>query len=153
MTHTLASQEAFETWARTYGAELLKEHEGSPLVFGLTGPLGAGKTTFVRALLRSFGVSGPIPSPTFLIMKEYTLPFPFEGKERVVHIDAYRIDNEQELLDLDVDEYMRDPATLTIVEWAGLVPSVMPDNTHWLSFEPTSETTRAVTQRDTQPHD
>jgi tRNA threonylcarbamoyladenosine biosynthesis protein TsaE len=87
----------------------------------LQGPLGAGKTTFVRHLLRALGVAGRIKSPTYTVMEPYTLA---DGSE-VAHFDFYRFSDPREWLDAGFREVFARPG-LKLVEWptqaAGLLP-------------------------------
>jgi tRNA threonylcarbamoyl adenosine modification protein YjeE len=75
-------------------------------VFAITGPLGAGKTTTVKALLRSCGVTGVITSPTFTYVNEYTN----DRDEHFYHFDLYRINNVEEFQSQGFDEYLYQPA-------------------------------------------
>ncbi len=85
----------------------------------LSGPLGAGKTVFVRGLARGLGVAGPITSPTFVIAREHP-PLPGGAGVPLVHVDAYRlggagVDVAVELDDLDLDTDLAD--AVVAVEW------------------------------------
>lgn len=84
-------------------------------VLGLSGPLGAGKTTFTQALARVLGASGDLRSPTFSLVRTYRLTHPVF--QRLVHIDAYRLEKPGDLLALNLDEEMHEPGTLVVVEW------------------------------------
>lgn len=77
----------------------------------LTGPLGAGKTTFVRHLARALGSEAVVTSPTYALVHEYPTP---EGT--LVHVDAYRLPDAAALVALGLDE-LRDRARLMVVEW------------------------------------
>ncbi|MGI9270413.1 MAG: tRNA (adenosine(37)-N6)-threonylcarbamoyltransferase complex ATPase subunit type 1 TsaE [Woeseiaceae bacterium] len=82
----------------------------------LEGELGAGKSTFARALIRAFGHSGPVPSPTYTLVEPYSVP---EGM--IYHIDLYRISSEEELRYLgwnELDDGMR------LVEWPDRAPGL-----------------------------
>jgi tRNA threonylcarbamoyladenosine biosynthesis protein TsaE len=87
----------------------------------LEGPLGAGKTTFARHLLRSLGVTGRIKSPTYALLEPYELP-----GLRASHLDFYRFDDPREWLDAGLREVFEQPG-LKLVEWpdkaAGLLPA------------------------------
>lgn len=85
----------------------------------LSGPLGAGKTVFVRGLARGLGVAGPVTSPTFVIAREHR-PLPGGAGVPLVHVDAYRLgiagaDVAAELDDLDLDTDL--DAAVVAVEW------------------------------------
>ena len=84
----------------------------APLVVYLEGPLGAGKTTLVRGLLRRLGHAGRVRSPTFTLLESYELP----GCE-VVHLDLYRLADPAELDYLGLPDMLR-PGALVLVEWA-----------------------------------
>lgn len=78
----------------------------------LSGELGAGKTTLARAMLKSRGLASGAPSPTFAIVQPYAPP---EVDLPIAHVDLYRIDDEGELIELGLDDYLYDGALL--IEW------------------------------------
>jgi tRNA threonylcarbamoyladenosine biosynthesis protein TsaE len=85
----------------------------------LAGDLGSGKTTFAKGIGRGLGVTEPIVSPTFTIVREY------EGRVPLVHVDVYRLDHVQELHDLGLEELAGDDA-VTMVEWGDVVGALLP---------------------------
>jgi tRNA threonylcarbamoyladenosine biosynthesis protein TsaE len=85
----------------------------------LAGDLGTGKTTFARGVARSLGVTGPVVSPTFTIVREY------EGRVRLLHVDVYRLERIQELHDVGFEEMVGDDA-VTLVEWGDVVAALLP---------------------------
>ncbi len=88
-------------------------------VVSLVGGLGAGKTVFARGVARALGVTDPVVSPSFTIVREY------EGRVPLVHIDVYRLDTIQELHDLGFEELVRDDA-VTLVEWGDAIDALLP---------------------------
>jgi tRNA threonylcarbamoyladenosine biosynthesis protein TsaE len=83
----------------------------APLIVTLTGELGVGKTTLVRAICRGYGVSEEITSPTYALVHEYRAP-----RSPVYHIDLYRLDSPEQLTNLGWDEIVSSRA-LVLVEW------------------------------------
>lgn len=88
-------------------------------VISLSGDLGAGKTVFVQGVATALGVDGGITSPTFTIVHEY------EGRYPIIHMDVYRLDSFQEVLDLGFEELL-DPQAILIVEWGEAVAPLFP---------------------------
>jgi tRNA threonylcarbamoyladenosine biosynthesis protein TsaE len=84
----------------------------APLVIGLSGDLGSGKTTWVRAMLRGLGYSGRVPSPTYTLLEQYAC----DGVV-VVHLDLYRLRGDEELENLGLRDWLDEPTTWTLVEW------------------------------------
>lgn len=84
----------------------------------LSGELGAGKTTFMQGIGEYFGLGAPLVSPTFVIAKHYDLPTGFPWK-RLIHIDAYRIEDAKELDALGWEDYAADPGNIIFIEWPG----------------------------------
>jgi tRNA threonylcarbamoyladenosine biosynthesis protein TsaE len=96
-------------------------------VVGLTGDLGAGKTTLTQELARLLGVTRGVLSPTFVIAKRYEANT--HGFRSLVHIDAYRIDTFEELGPLGWDSLVTEPQTLVVVEWPERIESALPKDT------------------------
>lgn len=90
----------------------------------LRGPLGAGKTTFVRHLLRALGVEGRVKSPTYALMESYEIATPL-GVLPVHHFDFYRFDDPQEWEDAGLRDVFAGPG-LKLVEWPEKAEGLMP---------------------------
>ena len=88
-------------------------------VISLSGDLGAGKTVFVQGLATALGVETPVTSPTFTIVHEY------EGRYPLIHMDVYRLDSFQEVIDLGFEELL-DPGAVLLVEWGEAVTPLFP---------------------------
>lgn len=84
----------------------------SPLMIGLRGELGSGKTSWVRAMLRGLGHSGRVPSPTYTLLEEYPL-----GDLVLVHLDLYRLASGEELENLGVRDWLARPDLWLLAEW------------------------------------
>ena len=90
----------------------------APCVFTLRGPLGAGKTTWVRAFLRALGHNGIVPSPTYTLVEPYEV-----GGFRIWHVDLYRLRDPLELEGLGVRELL-DGDAMMLVEWPERWPEI-----------------------------
>lgn len=101
----------------------------------LEGDLGAGKTTFTKALAASLGVQETVNSPTFTIMKEYAGRLPF------YHMDAYRIDAEDE--EFGLDEYFQGGG-VTVVEWPSRIADQLPEERFELELIYTGPDSREI---------
>ena len=100
----------------------------------LNGTLGAGKTTFTKGFAKALGVNKTVVSPTFTIIKEY------EGTSLTLyHIDMYRIEDEDELYELGIEELYRSDS-VTVIEWNKM--EVLPEKVITLNVEVLGETTR-----------
>lgn len=114
-------------------------------VLALSGDLGAGKTTLVREIARAFGVQeGLVSSPTFVLANEY--PTDRLVPEGIVHIDAYRVGDEDELEASGWDR-LTDPSRVVLIEWPSRIPHAIKElggRVARLRLEHTGETSRAV---------
>ncbi|MDJ0700999.1 MAG: tRNA (adenosine(37)-N6)-threonylcarbamoyltransferase complex ATPase subunit type 1 TsaE [Woeseiaceae bacterium] len=102
----------------------------------LSGELGAGKSTFARALIRALGHSGAVPSPTYTLVEPYDLP-----RVYVYHVDLYRVTQEEELRYLGWNEL---DSGLRLVEWPDRAPSLLQTADIAIDFAYSGEGRRAV---------
>jgi tRNA threonylcarbamoyladenosine biosynthesis protein TsaE len=105
----------------------------------LHGPLGAGKTTFVRHLLRALGVAGRVKSPTYTVLEPHALP---DGRE-AAHFDFYRFNDPQEWLDAGFRDVFAKPG-LKLAEWPDKAAGQLPLADLSLHIDPVDEVQRAV---------
>ena len=96
------------------------------MVLTLAGELGAGKTAFVQQLGRQLGITEVMASPTFVVMKRYETTDPVFTE--LVHIDAYRLEDEAETIPLHFSEIFAKPNTLICIEWASHIPTTIPSS-------------------------
>jgi len=104
-------------------------------VLGLIGELGAGKTVFVQGLAEALGIKEIVNSPTFVLMKIYQASNQQSAINKLIHVDAYRLSDSQELKDIGLDEYLSQKGTLVIIEWADKVKDLLPQNLLMIKFE------------------
>ncbi|MEW6610071.1 MAG: tRNA (adenosine(37)-N6)-threonylcarbamoyltransferase complex ATPase subunit type 1 TsaE [Patescibacteria group bacterium] len=103
-------------------------------IVALIGPLGAGKTTFVQGLARALGIKKLITSPTFILLKSYRLNKPFHHIIVLTHVDCYRLHNAQQLIDVGIQDHFDNPHTITVIEWADRMISIIPSRAYWITF-------------------
>jgi tRNA threonylcarbamoyladenosine biosynthesis protein TsaE len=119
-----------------FGLEYSKCLKGGD-VLGLIGNLAAGKTTFVKGLLKGLHYDFDVNSPTFTLINEY------EADSKVYHIDFYREENELRWENIGIKEMINSNA-ITIIEWADLLPQLLPQNCKFIYFEHYEEQFRRV---------
>jgi hydrolase, P-loop family len=125
--------------ARQFIAEM-----GDNTVFALYGKMGAGKTTFIKAVCEELGVSDVITSPTFAIVNEYRSD---TAGELIYHFDFYRIKKLEEVYDMGYEDYFYSGA-LCFIEWPELVEELLPGNTIKVTIEEIENGERKVTLED-----
>ncbi|MCC6507522.1 MAG: tRNA (adenosine(37)-N6)-threonylcarbamoyltransferase complex ATPase subunit type 1 TsaE [Pirellulaceae bacterium] len=109
-----------------------------PMMLALCGPLGAGKTQFVRSLAVHLGIRAEaVTSPTYILVQRY------RGTIELIHLDYYRLRSAAEAWDLGLDEWLVEPA-LTIIEWAEKFPETWPDETIRCDFSIEANDVRCV---------
>lgn len=115
-THPISSLHDWDLFAE----ELLPTLKPGTII-ALSGPLGAGKTTFVQALARALGITQEPTSPTFSLVRTYkTTRPPFRT---LVHVDAYRIENENEVMTLGLEDLLEEKGVIVCLEWPEKIPN------------------------------
>ncbi len=130
-----------KTIAESFLSGLLLSADHATVV-GLRGDLGSGKTAFVQQIAELLGVTASVTSPTFVIEKIYKLEH--AHFTHLIHIDAYRLETDKELLSLGWSEIIADPKNLIMIEWPEKVPGCMPGYSEYINFEFINEATRAI---------
>lgn len=92
-------------------------------VFAFHGGMGAGKTTFIKAICHELGVHDPVTSPTFAIVNEYS-----SDTGAIFHFDFYRIKNSAEVLDIGFEDYAYS-GNICLIEWPELIEDMLPEDT------------------------
>lgn len=111
-------------------------------VVGLSGELGAGKTTFVQGAARALGITDTVISPTFIIERVY--PIAHSDFERLIHIDAYRLKDKSELSAIGWNEIIKNPKNLIFIEWPERLYDALPPSATNISFSHVSEHERSI---------
>lgn len=112
-------------------------------VLALSGDLGAGKTAFTQAFATHLGVREHVVSPTFVIMRTYDTAD--ERFPKLVHIDAYRIENEEEIVVLKIPELLNEPGVIACIEWPEKIPAYIPGDALTITFSTNDDGSRTVT--------
>lgn len=100
-------------------------------IFACSGPLGAGKTTTIKALLAQCGVIGPVTSPTFTYVNEYKN----NQGECFYHFDLYRIGSVEEFQAQGFDEYLYQSNSWSFIEWPEVIKPLLTHNVCYVSFD------------------
>ena len=107
-------------------------------IFAFYGEMGAGKTTFIKAICRQLGVKDDVNSPTFAIVNEY------EAGRPVYHMDFYRIKDVQEAVDIGLADYF-DQEALFFIEWPSRIAPLLPDETIRVDITADAQQHRTIT--------
>lgn len=118
-----------------------KEDEGA-LVVCFRGDLGSGKTTLTKAIAKELSIKEDIVSPTYVIMKRYSISK--DDFENMFHIDAYRIEKEEEILVLGWEEIIKDGKNLVLVEWPEKIEKYLPEKRIEIKLTQKSEEEREM---------
>ena len=120
------------------GEKLGKTLSGGEVI-AFRGELGSGKTCFTRGLALGLGFSGDVTSPTFALINEY-----LGGRLPLYHFDMYRISSWDELYSSGFFEYIEEGGVVA-AEWSENIENALPDNTIYVVFEKTGDTSRKIT--------
>lgn len=137
---------------------LKKAQEGAktnkPLIFYLTGELGAGKTHFVKGLAEELGITDNITSPTFVLMKKYEIApdnaAQQAGKTLFFHIDCYRIYDAEDARQIGLDKVLENSHAVVAVEWAERIEEIVPKPYWKIKMEHTDDNNRKISVKNVQ---
>ncbi|TWU49836.1 tRNA (adenosine(37)-N6)-threonylcarbamoyltransferase complex ATPase subunit type 1 TsaE [Rubripirellula reticaptiva] len=132
----IASLEELQTFANRLAAIL-----PTNVTIGLVGTLGAGKTSLTQAIARAIGIdSADVTSPTFTLLQSHQGTRAADSQPiKLHHLDAYRVTDDDEFIELGVEELFDEDNAWTVVEWADRVRTCLPDETLWLKLTLTSD--------------
>lgn len=141
MKKTTNSQKETKSLAQEIAKSL-----GGGEVLALVGDLGAGKTTFMQGLAEYFNIADAVSSPTYTLIQEYDLSDHENIKiKKLVHIDCYRLDTADQLLEIGISDYFERPDVVVIIEWADRAKDIIPANATWIIFDHKEENQRTIT--------
>ena len=130
-------------------AKKFVESIGKHRVFAFNGKMGAGKTTFIKAICKELGVLDTINSPSFAIINEYRSDI---TGDNIYHFDFYRINSIQEATNIGTEDYF-DSGSLCFIEWPEKVEPLLPDDTVWVDIVEQEDGTRIVDRSERKPHE
>ncbi|HCM82721.1 TPA: tRNA (adenosine(37)-N6)-threonylcarbamoyltransferase complex ATPase subunit type 1 TsaE [Patescibacteria group bacterium] len=145
-SYTIITKSAQETkrFGQTLADSLMGKRgkeKNQPLVICLSGELGSGKTTFVQGFAKGLGVTSRLLSPTFIIVRRYSV---LDKKIFFYHVDLYRIKNTADLDGLGLREIFSDPFAITCIEWPEQLGSLLPKTRTDIMFEVIGEEERKI---------
>jgi tRNA threonylcarbamoyladenosine biosynthesis protein TsaE len=119
------------------------------VVLGLIGNLGGGKTTFMQGFAKGLGVNEKILSPTYVILKHFKITKSKIKNQKskfidFYHIDCYRINNPEEILELDFKEIILNPKNIVAIEWPEKIKNFLSKQTIFIDFKLVDETIRKI---------
>ena len=136
-TFTITSLEEIDKVAGDF-IQYISESDLQSNIFAFYGKMGAGKTTFVKAICEELGVDDVITSPTFAIINEYST-----NQQPIYHFDFYRIKKLEEVYDMGYEDYFYSGA-LCFIEWPELIEEILPEDAVRVSIAEQEDGTRTV---------
>ena len=118
----------------------LAELVNVPALILLNGDLGTGKTLITKAAVSTLGYQGDVTSPTFNLVQEY------QAQVEIIHMDLYRLDRSEELLEIGFEDYLNREAVI-FIEWPELALSLIPADFIFINIEKLSDNQREITVR------
>ena len=137
-TFTITSLEEIDKVAREF-IQYISESDLQSNIFAFYGKMGAGKTTFIKAICKALGVTDTVNSPTFTIINEYRSAKGFP----IYHFDFYRINRLQEAYDIGVEEYFSGDG-LCLIEWPEKIAEILPEDVINVTITASEDLSRTV---------
>lgn len=126
------------------GYEFAKKLKEQDVVF-LIGILGVGKTTFVKGMARGLGIESRIISPTFVIVRTHQIKNQNSKVERLYHLDLYRLVDQEQVAQIDIQEFFKDEKGVVVIEWPELGQNLVKKKVWSVKFEYVEKEKRKIT--------
>lgn len=143
-----------ENLAKKILSNSIKKQNKQAVVLTLYGDLGSGKTTFLQGFANALKIKEKITSPTFVILKKFPIPVQHQRLHTIdtkpifknfYHIDCYRIENSEEMLELDFNDIISNPKNIIAIEWPEKIKKILPKNRITIKFSFISQNQRKIT--------
>jgi tRNA threonylcarbamoyladenosine biosynthesis protein TsaE len=132
-----------ENELRKIASEII--HNSKSKILAFYAPMGAGKTTLIKALVKALGGKDNVSSPTFGLVNEYE---DINGDLLGYHLDFYRLEDENEAMDMGLEDYLNTKGWI-FMEWPEKIPNLVPTDAQIIKIEILSEKTRKILLLDT----
>lgn len=143
MKYTTNSSQETQKIAQEIISKLTGKETRGALVLALEGDLGAGKTTFIQGLAGALKIKERVLSPTFVIMRRFKIK---KGKfKNFYHLDCFRLENEDNLNELGLEDIINNSENLVAIEWAEKIKNILPADTIRIKFEHAGGDKRRIT--------
>ena len=137
------SPEETQKIATDLAQKIIKTKKGA--VIAMEGELGAGKTTFIQGFMKSLGIDEKVKSPTFVLMKKYSISGGTYRGTNLYHLDCYRIADHKDLRIPEFEEILNEEGSIIFVEWSERIKEILPKNHLTVHIDHVSENERKIT--------
>lgn len=127
-----------------FAATIIEGRLQGPLIIALEGELGTGKTSFLKGLAKGLGLKQKITSPTFLVMRRYSLPRRIKKFSLLYHVDAYRITGRRDVDAAGITRALHDSRAIVAIEWADTIKKYLPKDSIKIKMEHRSKNERVL---------
>ena len=117
--NTTSEQETID-----FGIDFADKLKGGDIIL-LSGDLGAGKTTLVKGIAQGLDIKDEVTSPTFILMNIYKICNKKLKNKKLVHVDTYRLENENDLMEIGIEDYLGNKDTICIIEWPEKIKNLL----------------------------
>ena len=136
------SPEETQKIASDLAQKIIKTKKGA--VIAMEGELGAGKTTFIQGFMASLGIDEKVKSPTFVLMKKYSISGGTYRGTNLYHLDCYRITDHKDLRIPEFEEILNEEGNIIFVEWSERIKEILPKNHLTVHIDHISENERKI---------